>query len=182
MHTALLAAATATALVGIASPANAAAPTVTTLGTAFTSIAAADGETFFYADGYDHAGGGGGVVDVFGASVECSLPESGTPAAFTTDGTSSASLTGTLAVECWDFASERGGAATITADLHWTATGAATRTPLSSPRLGCTGFRYTAPAVVTGSVRLHAPFLALDVTAVPDDRPAEIAQTVSRCR
>lgn len=182
MRTALLAAATATALVGIASPASAAPPTLTTYGTAFTSIAASDGETFFYADGYDYAGGGGGVVDVFGASVECSLPETGTPAAFTADGTSSASLTGTLAVECWDFASERGGAATITVDLHWSSNGAATRTPLSSPRTGCTGLRLTAPAVVTGSVRLQAPFLALDVEGVPGDRPAEIAQTVSRCR
>ena len=182
MRTALLIAATASALVGTAAPAGAAPPTVATWGSASTSIAAADGETFFYADGYDHAGGGGGVVDVFGASVECTLPETGTPAAFSAEGTSSATLTGTLAVECWDFATERGGAATLTVDLHWAATGPATRTPLASPRTGCTGLRVIAPAVVTGSVRLQAPALHLDVEGVPGDRPAEIAQTVMRCR
>lgn len=47
------------------------------------------------------------------------------------------------------------------------------------PRIGCTGFRYTAPSVVTGSVRVRVPFLALDVAAVHDDRPAAITQAVA---
>lgn len=91
------------------------------------------------------------MVEVFGPSFECTLPEDGTPAPFTADGTSSAGMTGTLAVACWDLAAGAGGAA-------------------------------TAPAGVTGSVRLQAPSLGLDVVGVAGDRPAEIAQTVSRCR
>lgn len=182
MRIALLTAATATALVGLASPSGAAAPSVTTYGSASTTIAAADGETFFYVDGFDLTGAGVGVVEVLGASLECVLPETGTPAAFTAVGTTSASMTGTLDVECWDFTAQRGVPATVVVDLKWTATGPATRTPLSSPRSGCTGMRVTAPAAVTGSVQLTAPGLGLDVEGVPGDRPAEIVQTVSRCR
>ena len=181
-RTALLTATSAVCLVALAPPAAAAAPTASDTTTAFTTVGAADGETFFYVDGFDHGAAGGGVVDVFGASVECSLPEDGTPAPFSTDGTSSAVLQGMLAVDCWDAAAQRGGSATLTVDLRWTATGPATRTRLASPRTGCTGWRWTAPAAVEGTVHLSAPSLGVEASAVPGERPAEIARTVSRCR
>ena len=183
MRTALLTiAAAATAAVGLAPPASAAAPVTTTYDYAFTTLGAPDGETFFYAEGYDVAEGDVGIVDVFGATLECTLPEGGAPAPFASDGRTAATLVGTLVVDCYDHATGRGGEATVEVDLRWTASGETVRTPLSSPRTGCTGVRYTTPADVTGSVQLRAPSLGLDATAVLSGRPAELAHTVSRCR
>ena len=182
-RTALLTATSAVCLVALAPPVAAAAPTVSDTTTASTTLGAADGETFFYVDGFYREGRGTGIVDVFGKDLECTMPEDGTPLPFVADGTRSASMVGSYEVDCWDFAAERGGRATITVDLAWQATAEATRTRLASPRIGCTGYRDTAPAAVTGRVRLQATSLGVDAVAVPDpERPAELATSVSRCR
>jgi hypothetical protein len=172
----------AAAVVGLAGPAHAAPPSVTAYGYAFTTLVSQDDAVYAYVDGYDYGHRSAGVVEVFTDTAECSLAEDGSPASFAGDGTGSASMTGSLVVECYDQATERAATAVVTVDLAWTATADPVTHRFHSRQLGCTAVRSTAPALAEGTVHVSAPELGLDVTLVATpDRPAELAEQRDRC-
>lgn len=177
MHLALPVPAAAALVVALASPAAAAPADVSVLDSAFARLASE--EVFVFVDGFSGTDVRVGAVEVFAGSVECFQPQP-QGFSFSSAGTSSASMTGSGTLECFDSRTQRAFPAQVTADLAWAASGRPAYSRSRSAAQRCTSRRWSAPATVTGSVRIVATGLTATVEAAPS-APAELVRQVDRC-
>ena len=172
----------ATALTGpaVAAPPQDRGPVRSTLDTAFGTVVV--GDVFVTLDGFARPEASTGVAELFVAGAECFRPEGG-GFTFTADPLRTAAMRGTAVLECYDVEADRASTATLTVELDWTAAGEPTTSRAVSHRLGCRTTRTTVPAELTGTVRVEAAELGVDVLLpATADRPAELATSEDVCR